>query len=905
MPHEKLLRNRPKILLSGLAATALAVAGLSLMSTPTEAAPAPAASPAKKGYAGAPVNPAPYTVTQPDGTTLRVHNFGDHLANGVATVKGDYTLVKGSDGYYRYAAGLTAAGKLKASGVVAGQGAAPAEAKGLSPAPSAQASSAQTPMAGTGDDTELVILAAFTDQPSMGSTELEWHDHYFGATHSVDDFYEESSLNQFGLKPATETCGGTNNDGVTGWITLPYAHPDTGITNDPDDYVADAIEAVDGCVNYAAYDTAPADGILETNELHITVIAAGDETAYAGPGNTCDGPSVWGHEWNLVDGGVDVPEVDGVEVGSNGYTTFGEWHCADDEPVGSGHKATMGIMAHEFGHDINWPDLYDIDYSGDGIGKWSLMSGGSWGTSTGAGALAGDSPAHPDAWALYYQGWVTPIDKSTAGGQDISVPTGQSVLLSPNTGGSDWLFGEHTGNGQYFLVENRQKTGYDVSIPGCGLVVYKIDETVSPGNDANSDYADPLVKVVQADGLDQLATEGTRGDAGDPYPGSTNNQSLTDSTNPNAHFDTGAPSGLNLHVDSTTCSPTMQLDVNAPGQASPPITPPANDNFANATVVGGTSGTIYQSSKKATEEAGEPTPAGAGKASVWYRWTAPATGTATFTLAGSGYDTVMGLYTGTAVNALTPLATNDDENGAAGIYTSKITRAVTAGTTYQIAADGYDGAFGRVQFAWSFASAGTTTSTVTATHTPDPSVLGTASTVDVTVSGSGVPPTGTAVVKEGETVLGSAIVTAGKASVPLPATTALGTHNLVVQYGGDGVYKTASGTVTAHVTAPPAPAKLATTTVAKAPNKVTFKKDFKVSATVTATGGAPTGTVQVFEGSKLIGTGTLSNGTVTIKITKNLKSGKHTLTVKYLGSTTTLASETTVKVKVKKKKRHH
>ena len=61
--------------------------------------------------------------------------------------------------------------------------------------------------------------------------------------------------------------------------------------------------------------------------------------------------------------------------------------------------------------------------------------------------------------------------------------------------------------------------------------------------------------------------------------------------------------------------------------------------------------------------------------------------------------------------------------------------------------------------------------------------------------------------------------------------------------------------------------------------------------------------MEVYDGSKLLGTGTLSNGKVTIHVTKNLKSGKHTLTVKYLGSTNVAASETTVDVKVKKKKK--
>jgi hypothetical protein len=175
----------------------------------------------------------------------------------------------------------------------------------------------------------------------------------------------------------------------------------------------------------------------------------------------------------------------------------------------------------------------------------------------------------------------------------------------------------------------------------------------------------------------------------------------------------------------------------------------------------------------------------------------------------------------------------------------------------------------------------------------------------VTVAGAGATPTGTVVVKEGQKVLGSGTLDgAGKASVALPATTAAGSHNLTVQYGGSGTYKTAATTVAATVTPPPPPTKLATTTSATAPKKVKFKKDFDVKASVAATGGSATGTVQVLDGSKVIGTGTLANGIVTIHITKNLKSGKHTLTVAYSGSTTANASQTTVKVKVQKKKKH-
>lgn len=772
------------------------------MSTPTEAAPSSQPASAKTSYRGAPVNPAPFTVTQPDGTKIKVHRFGTFVSNGIATVKGDYSVVKGNDGYYRYAAGLSSSGDLKPSSVVAGQGAAPAAAKGLEPVASAKVTQPQTPLGGTGKDKELVILVQFQNQASLGSTEAQWANHYFGATGSVDDFYDEATESQFGLAPAAETCG-TADNGVTNWLTLPYNHPNTGVNGAAtEQYIADAITAASTCVDFSAFDTNH-DGDLNTDELHVTVIGAGDETSYSGPGNTCNAaPSIWGHEWSLDDAGITAPNVDGVTVGREGYTTFGEWHCAANEGVAFGHKATIGIMAHEFGHDINWPDLYDTDQSGEGIGEWSLMASGSWGEN----ALPGDSPSYPDAWALYYQGWKNPTPITTAT-NDITVGPHDTLLLNPNPNGSDWRFGEHSGTGEYFLLENRTQTGYDQSTPGCGIVIYRVDETVTPSNGANADEDDPLVAVVQADGHKDLEAGTNRGDAGDSYPGTSGNHDLGNATTPNSKFHDGVASNLALHVDNNACASTMTVDVTHVGDPSAVVVPPANDNFANAVTASGDNGSTTGNNEHATMETGEPQPLGHGAASVWYSWTPSVSGNATITMAGSDFDTILGVYTGSAVNALTLVSANDDEDNPGGIYTSKVQTHVTGGTTYRLAADGYDGDSGDVKLAWSL----------------------------------------------------------------VPDTT-------------------------------PTPTKMATTTTATAPHKVKFKQNFDVTANVTA---GATGTVTVMDGSKVLGTGTLSNGTVKIHVTKNLKAGKHTLTVSYGGSATHLASSTSVKVKVKKKKHHH
>jgi hypothetical protein len=122
------------------------------------------------------------------------------------------------------------------------------------------------------------------------------------------------------------------------------------------------------------------------------------------------------------------------------------------------------------------------------------------------------------------------------------------------------------------------------------------------------------------------------------------------------------------------------------------IPPPlANDNFANAQTLTGANATVTGTNVNAAKESGEPNHAGnTGGKSVWYKWTPQASGTTTIDTAGSNFDTLLAVYRGEAVNSLTPVASNDDENNAGGVITSKLSFATTAGTTYRIAVDGYN-----------------------------------------------------------------------------------------------------------------------------------------------------------------------------------------------------------------------
>ena len=132
---------------------------------------------------------------------------------------------------------------------------------------------------------------------------------------------------------------------------------------------------------------------------------------------------------------------------------------------------------------------------------------------------------------------------------------------------------------------------------------------------------------------------------------------------------------------------------------------PPNDMFANAQVITGNTGTITATNTGATKQTGEPNHAGnAGGGSIWYAWTPAVGGSVTIDTLGSTFDTIMGVYTGTAVNALTTVASNDDI--ASGNTASRVTFTVAAGTTYRIAIDGYNGLRGNVTLNWVLTAAG-------------------------------------------------------------------------------------------------------------------------------------------------------------------------------------------------------
>lgn len=529
--------------------------------------------PVSAAFAG-PVAPIEVSLTQPNGTAIVVTPFGDEWYSGYE-YQGYTILLEPVSGYWVYAQSGVG-GALIPSSWRAGLDKPAADLplhlrdrQVMQSAVSAGSRISPNKWAGaSGTQRVLVILTDFNPSTSRGTTAAQWNQLFFDTTpgaKSVRNYYSQASFSQFDLAPAAESYG-TVNDGVIA-VTLNYAHPYPLTAQANREISYNALVAANPYIDYSSLDT-NGNGALDTGEVHLMIIVRGYEESYGGTGGACT-PNVWGHRGSLSST-PNPPQLDGVWVAAyaygGGYTQEGEWHEMEDpgtpQTCGSepdGHMATMGIMVHELGHDIDWPDLYDTN-SADGsdsagVGNWSIMAGGSWGWASGD-THSGQTPVLPDAFLKWYQGWITPTP-ITVPTLNVAIPNSAqnaaAYLLGVNTNGLDWDFGTTSGAGEYFLVENRQQVGFDaglrsISAGASGCLIYHIDETRTAANTANANPTRKLVDVEEADGspqdLDLDPPANNNGDSGDSWPGNTVNTTFDDFSDPNSNWYDGSTSGI-------------------------------------------------------------------------------------------------------------------------------------------------------------------------------------------------------------------------------------------------------------------------------------------------------------------------------------------------------------------------
>jgi M6 family metalloprotease-like protein len=282
---------------------------------------------------------------------------------------------------------------------------------------------------------------------------------------------------------------------------------------------------------------------------------------HAEDGGECGTFNIWAHRWVYSGwwglGNVyttNDPRTGGGNIQIDDYTIQGAQGC------GGGTPLEIGTFAHETGHIFGLPDLYDTQGSSpsQGLGDISLMASGSWNTQS--------SPAHMSAWEKAELGWITPTLLTNPVATAINIDQVETIPEA---------YQIVVGNGEYFLIENRQTVGFDINLKTCGLAIYHVDQATAVSQlsynqvnryqncgvfveQAQAHYG---VALEQADGLCQLEANVNRGDSGDLFPGSTNNTSFDSSTNPNSDAysfaTTVAVNGI------SACGATMTANVSA------------------------------------------------------------------------------------------------------------------------------------------------------------------------------------------------------------------------------------------------------------------------------------------------------------------------------------------------------
>jgi immune inhibitor A len=386
----------------------------------------------------------------------------------------------------------------------------------------------------TGNFNTLALLVHFTD--NLSSTVPSFFDQLiFGSSgSSVRVYYQEVSY-------GTLTLVTVDLPSSRGWYTAPqtyayYVNGQYGFGTYPRNaqrLTEDVVYLADPYVDFSQYDN-DNDGYVDA----LFVIHAGSGAEYTGNPN-----DIWSHQWSTLH----PPHVDGVYV-----TTY----SMEPEYWSSPGDMTIGVYCHELGHVFGLPDLYDYDYDSEGVGRWSLMAVGSW------NGPMGSSPAHPDAWSRAQLAFVTPVT-ITSNTQGVVV---NSVELT-STNSVYYVWKNGSANNEYFLLENRQQTGYDAYLPSNGLLIWHVDENMWNNDNQCTDHQNCncvlhyKVALEQADGKLDLEYNNNSGDDGDPYPGTTNNRAFNLDSTPNSGSYADCTSSVEVKNISNS-GITMTADIN-------------------------------------------------------------------------------------------------------------------------------------------------------------------------------------------------------------------------------------------------------------------------------------------------------------------------------------------------------
>jgi M6 family metalloprotease-like protein len=229
---------------------------------------------------------------------------------------------------------------------------------------------------------------------------------------------------------------------------------------------------------------------------------------YVGPSVNNWSEGLWPHSWSLA----------------SPYDAGGGKKFFDYQITNMGSSLTLRTFCHENGHMVcGFPDLYDYGGESYGAGNYCLMAYGANNT----------NPCQVSAYLKNEAGWADSLTQITNGmTAQVSAANNDFYIHSKN-------------NDEYFLVENRQRTGRDTFIPDDGLTIWHVDETGSNNQEQMTSAQHYECSLEQADNHFDLEHGTNTGDTDDAFIASGNNQ-FSDTTNPDSKWWDGSNSGLNI-----------------------------------------------------------------------------------------------------------------------------------------------------------------------------------------------------------------------------------------------------------------------------------------------------------------------------------------------------------------------
>lgn len=272
---------------------------------------------------------------------------------------------------------------------------------------------------------------------------------------------------------------------------------------------------ISGCLGKAAsegIDFSPYDWDGDGEMEMVFVVYAGRGEATGGDVNT-----IWPHKGRMTNP---------VKCGNKTLTNYA---CSNELSV-SNEVDGIGTICHEFSHCFGYPDAYDVNYTGlYGMGTWDLMCQGNYNGN-------GFTPAGYTAYEKYAAGWITPIE--------LKENTSVSGMKPLAEGGDAYIFKNPNNSDEYYLIENRQKKGWDAGLAGSGIIINHIDYNLKawnyniPNSMMSGINDHERITLIPADNI-----KSDKNEENDPWPYGNKNR-LANNTTP-------ACNTYNLNTDGT------------------------------------------------------------------------------------------------------------------------------------------------------------------------------------------------------------------------------------------------------------------------------------------------------------------------------------------------------------------